>query len=613
MAVIFGIYDSHQSRILQIRKKIPDIFYGLQHLALREISFGNLVLWWKSCPSTPVSHAIDDNERAKRMAFVVGDYDSSYSIHSDAALRLLATNSKNDDYADISGKNGYYFAVVAEEYGRLILGTDVLGYFPLCYWSKDDVFLFGTSPELFKSHPLFDAKPNPQAIASLLLVSHITGGQTIYKGVRRSSPGYLLDWRPGRAPQEKSANPLVLTDTGFSRSFVDIQEEFADIFDSYLVPLRACPHIDFYLSGGQDCRLVAGYAGKHLSPESVRAVTVGRNSDMDLDFARNVSKELGWSQRVKDVEEQLFPQFAVSQIQLESFQGPFVNFSNATGRMLLAENDAPFLSGYAGDGIIGDKFIMSAFSRKSGLCCFDAMFESMNRYGYSQAEVVRLIAPIGSQADVEDVIDGLHHEWDSIQGYPFQRGWLSHLRYRNRLHAGSIVWRLSLGSWPLLPYIDRRLLDLAAGLPLNFLKDRLIQKSIIIRDFPALARLPLDRNSWESGYLVKSKKHLLLEGLRSMIKISWRLGAFFDRLERVGKTKYYFRIYDFNGAGWQAVRKAVEPYRPQCGNLLDPKAVDDFLPQAGTKTPFKDGIVDTWKTKTLAGLVLWNGLEAKKQ
>jgi len=606
------MYDFDPERRDQVIKRMPSCFARLSHLALNEASFGNFNIWWGASQSTPVSYAVEANGFMKRMAFVVGDYDAPYNSTSDAAIRLLKNTKVRDaGYEEISGKNGYYFAVVAEECGRLVFGTDVLGYFPLCYWAKDGVFLFGTSPEIFKIHPSFETEPDPQAIASILLLSHISGGRTIFKGVRRNSAGSLLSWQPGSNPCEKSANPLVLTDAGFSRPYADIQEEVSAIFDSFVKPLQTCSGVDFFLSGGQDCRLLAGYAGKHLSRESVQAVTVGRDSDMELKFARNVSKGLGWSQRVRDIEEFLFPQFAISQMQLESFQGPFVNFSNATSIRLLAENDSPFLSGYAGDGIIGDKFITSSFSRKSGLYCFDTMFESMNRYGFSQSEVARLIAPIGSEGDVRNVIDGLRHEWDGIQAYPFQRGWLSHLRYRNRLHAGSIVWRLSLGSWPLLPYIDRRLLDLATGLPLDYFHDRRIQKDILIRDFPRLAQLPLDRNSWEPGYLVKSKQRLVFEGVRSMIKISWRAGTLFDRLERRGKTKYYFRTYDFNSPGWQAVRREVESYRHHCGNLLDRKAVERLLPAAGVNTPVKNEIVDTWKTKTLAGLVFWNGLRTK--
>lgn len=612
MAIIFGIYDADQDRRNQAIERMPSSLSKIAHLDLHEASFVNFSIWWEASSSTPVSHAVEVNGVTKRMAFVAGDYDAPYSRISDAALRLLKnTNGRNGGYAQISGKNGYYFAVVAEECGRIVLGTDVLGYFPLCYWAKGDVFLFGTSPELFKIHPLFEVEPDPQAIISILLVSHISQGRTIFKGVRRNSPGYLLDWQPGSAPQEKSANPLVLTDAGFSRPYADIQEEVSAIFDSFMKPLQACSRVDFFLSGGQDSRLLAGYAGKHLPENSVQAVSVGRNSDMEVKFAQNVSRELGWSHRIRDIEQLLFPQFAESQLQLESLQGPFVNFSNSTSRSLLAESDSPFISGYAGDGIIGDKFIMNSFSTKTGMFCFDALFESMNRYGFSQSEVVQLIAPIGSKADVQDVIDGLRHEWEDIHGYPFQSGWLYYLRYRNRLHAGAIVWRLSLGSWPLLPYLDRRLLDLVAGLPHNFLHDRRIQKDILIRDFPRLAQLPLDRNSWEPGYLVKPKKRLLFEGIRSMIKVSWRLGTVFDRLQRRGKTRYYFRTYDFNGPGWQAVRQNVESYRQHCGNLFDPKTVEKHLPAAGVNTVVKNEIVDTWKTKSLAGLVYWNGLDKK--
>ena len=85
---------------------------------------------------------------------------------------------------------------------------------------------------------------------------------------------------------------------------------------------------------------------------------------------------------------------------------------------------------------------------------------------------------------------------------PFQKAWLFAMTHRVRFHVGSIIWRLSLGAWPLLPYYDRNLLDAVTAMPLNYLRGRRMQVDIIKREFPRLATLPLDRNAVGPDYLV---------------------------------------------------------------------------------------------------------------
>lgn len=610
MAVVLGMYDADSERLALARARVPASLAGGPHLVRREISFKNLCIWWEASASTPVSHAEDARGPVRRMVFAVGDPDSPGHKEA-AATRLLAEMGDGGrGHAAMIGRDGFHLVVMADEAGRIALGTDALGYFPLCFWEHNGIFIFGTSPELFTSHPNFSARPNAFAIASLLLFSHISGGQTVFEGVRRSTPGCCVLWRPGESPREEKVDPVVMSDAWFGLAYEDVREKVSGFFGDWFEQIRPNAKVDFFLSGGQDSRLVAAYAGKCLPRESVRAVSLGRDTDMELRFARNVTRALGWEHRVADVQEERFAEFASAQLRLESLQGPFVNFSNATGQSLLSESGSPFVSGYCGDIVIGDKHLMAGFSMKSGLFCVDELVSFMNRYGYARDDVAMLIAPLGGKEVVDDVIDGLRDDWNGIEGYPFQRVWLFAMTHRARLHVGSIVWRLSLGAWPLLPYLDRRLIELVSGMPLAFLKDRRLQRDILVRDFPELARLPLDRNSWEPGYLVKPRGRVVYEGFQTIANASWRLGQAFRRFARAQKTRYYYRTYDFNGPGWQAVRRMAEPFRQDGGSLLNPDIVRSVLPKADTFVPFSDGIVEPWRKKTVAGVLCWGGFRA---
>lgn len=610
MAVVLGIHDTDPERLAQARARIPASLSGLPHLARREIRFKNLCIWWEASASTPISHAEEEHGAVRHMAFVVGDQDGPG--HKDAAAtRLLSEmGAKGRGHAAMAGRDGFHLTVAADETGRIVLGTDAFGYFPLCFWAHDGVFIFGTSPELFVSHPSFSTRPNAFAIASLLLFSHISGGQTVFTGVRRSSPGCCVLWRPGESPWEEKADPVVMSDAWFGLTYEDVREKVSGFFGDWFERIGSNPKVDLFLSGGQDSRLVAAYAGKCLPRESVRAVSLGRDTDMELIFARKVARALGWEHRVADVQEEQFPDFATAQLRLESLQGPFVNFSNATGQTLLSESGSPFVSGYCGDIVVGDKHLMAGFSMKSGLFGVDELVNLMNRYGCSRDDVAGLIAPLGGKEVVDDVIEGLRDDWNGIEGYPFQRSWLFAMTHRARLHVGSIVWRLSLGAWPLLPYLDRRLIELVSGMPLAFLKDRRLQRDILVRDFPGLARLPLDRNSWEPGYLVKPRGRVAYEGFQTFAHISWRLGQAFKRFARAKRTRYYYRTYDFNGPGWRAVRRMAEPFRHDGGSLLNPDIVRSVLPKADTFVPFSDGIVESSGKKTVAGVLCWGGFRA---
>lgn len=603
MAVILGIYDPDKERRSVIRNRLPDSLSGLPHLTRRSASMQTLDVYWEASVSTPVSVATDRLADKERMAFVVGDYDAPYNATSDAAQRLLRRSAEQaPDIRCISGQNGYYLAMLFEDSPHLVLGTDALGMFPLYYWAKGDVCLFGTSPELFRLHPLFVAEPSVYAVASVLLISYSAGGQSLFKGVRRSSSGHLVDWTPQAGVSEAEANPVRMSDANFDQSYEACLEQVASYFDVFHKSLATLPEVDVFLSGGQDSRMVAGYVGKHLAKKAVRALSLGRRDDQELQYAMKVSRALGWRHRYQDVEFEKFPLFAARQLRLESLYGSFANLDTGTAQTLLAERGGPVFSGYLGDAVIGDGQIAYAVSPKTAQIDFEELFGNLNRYGFEIKDAAELLSGHGGRAALAEVVDGLRCEWDNIDALPFQKAWLFAMTHRQRIFIGSFIWRLSLGAWPLLPYLDRRLLDFVAALPLNYLSGRRMQADIIKREFPRLATLPLDRNAVGPEYLVTP---LYRKFLPPLSDVSWRLHRL---LERGRERRYYHRVFDFNNTGWQSVRREAERYRSQAGNLFAPEALSRLLPAAGTSLPCTNAVLDFSRTKALTGLVLWNGM-----
>ncbi|MEA1050964.1 asparagine synthase-related protein [Lamprobacter modestohalophilus] len=611
MAVILGIHDSNLDRRRVVRDRLPNSLSGILHLNLQrqEQSFHHIDLFWEASTSTPISSATDQLGSQKRLAWVVGDYDAHYALPSDAAQRLLKNTDRSiEDISAISGQNGYYMAILSNDASRIVLGTDVLGFFPLYYWSHNDIFLFGTSPELFRLHPSFPAKPSVYAIASILMFSHISGGQGIYEGVHRNAPGHLVKWTSETGAIEQEANPLRISQAGFCLAYPDTRTRVAECLKSFFKPLSNLSKVNVFLSGGQDSRLIAGLAAKHLLRDRVQAVSLGRGSDMELQYARKVSRLLGWLHTYHDIEENNFLQFATSQLRLESLQGPFVNFGYGTAQSLLGINNAPFLSGYVGDPILGDRQIFAAFSTSTGLFDFNNCISSMNRYGFAIDDVSDLLVFDDSLSVISDVLEALRTEWYAVDALPFQNTWLFKMTNRVRYHVGSIIWRLSLGAWPLLPYLDRHLLDTIAVMPLNYFTDRRIQSDIVKRDFPQLACLPLDCNSRVPGYLVKPLHRKIIDALPSVSVYSWRLHQWLEYYSSQKETRYYYRIYNFNGEGWCKLRQHADRYRRLNIDLLNPNAVDRLLPTADSTPDLSDGIIDSSKLKSLVGLMLWSRL-----
>ncbi len=166
-----------------------------------------------------------------------------------------------------------------------------------------------------------------------------------------------------------------------------------------------------------------------------------------------------------------------------------------------------------------------------------------------------------------------------------------------RYHSGSVAWRTSFGRWPVQPYADRDLLITAGGMPPATLGGRRAQTGILTRKFPELARLPLDRNSYDATAVV-SRSHLGPRISRRLSRAAFEINRSFGR-----ETRSYYRVFDINNPGWRAVRHEAERHRRNAEEIFDPVTLAEIVapPHVHVNVRVADGIVDTAGMKLRLG------------
>jgi hypothetical protein len=156
--------------------------------------------------------------------------------------------------------------------------------------------------------------------------------------------------------------------------------------------------------------------------------------------------------------------------------------------------------------------------------------------------------------------------------------------------------------------MDRRLLEVVSSMPLSYFKDRTIQVEILKRRFPALATLPLDRNSKQAGYLITPWSQRLRQAIPQAHEISWRLGSKLEGLFSRKESRHYYRSYGLDAPGWQAIQAEASTFEGSGIPFLKPKFFRDSLLRAAEPGRLGDAITTATGVKTVIGLAFYGKL-----
>lgn len=560
-----------------MRDVLPELA-PVDGLVLGQASLRNLAVAWAASPRAPIAQAADEDS----LAVIWGEpADDSGPV---GAMALAASRS-------MPAFDGF-FAALSCTRDELRVGADFFGLFPVYYASAPGVVLVGSSPELFCRHPLFPPLIDAAGLVGVLAIHAPVENRSLLAGITRLAPAHALSWKPARGISCIPNFDLDARDDYGHLSFDDHVVLLDAAYESALSrQVRGRTDTGLLLSGGRDTRMLAGYLHRlGLRPDSL---TLGRRSDHEAVCARALARELGLRHLLRAPNPADLPAAALRQARWEHLATGFSNVHmwNAVGHLALLP--PRFVTGYLRE-------VRDYMTVAGG---FTALLDTDHHRGFRRAELERLLRPRWREV-VADRFGALERCFDASSRHVGERPWRFQLAHAWRSHAGGVPWRLTFGSWPLLPILDRSLFRLLASLPDSTMAGRRTQDELLRSRFPSLARLPLDRNSDDTipiqpSWLRQRSNGHIVRWRRLRRQVLRRLGL-------GGERRWYVRTYDPDGDGWRRVRALAEPFRDRVTRLFDAKELDRWLPGPGATLGLADPVSDGFRPRLLLGLMLWS-------
>ena len=600
MANFILIIDPDPERRSHYIKTIKPHLPLVEGLNTNSCSTGDFDAIWAASPHAPISYLAD----AGGATIVWGE-----AIAQTSSERIDASTLKNiwktAPNQVLPSFDGFHAVAVYHPHLGLSVAADLLGLFPIYYYIYNDVALVGSSPELFRHHPLFQPVFNPTGLVGILLTNGIFDGQTLWQNVRRLEAGHCLTWQAKNAPKETRQYQIPddsgeYTNTSFAQQ-LDILEQVLDRAIARHAPTGN--RYSLFLSGGLDSRMLAGFL--HRQAVDTVALTVGKRSDLEMECAIPVARTLGFKYHTTALPDNQYPGYADLVVNWEHLANgcdSIMGLGWGVGSQL--RNLAPrVISGFLLDRVIGGK--STYYLSEKGLS-FESFFpQGINRCGFTPQLLQRLLRREVFGDLVQERCDRIRSVYESYSDVEFKRTWWFELYHRQRLLIGSIAgWQLSFGAWPVLPCLDWQVLKTTTALPVESLAQRRAQYELVRTRFSPLAQLPLDRNDFNTEPLQLTGRGQRYIRRFYEMQAKWRQ---FQQQKLGYERRHYYRTFDLNNPGWRLVRQQAEPYREQVGHLFHEEVLNELLPPPNQPIQFAiDPITESSKLKVLLGFLLWS-------
>ena len=598
MANFIGLIDPDVDRRKRFIRVIEPKLPLVDGLIGGQINAEDCCVVWAANESAPIDSVADD----KGLSVILGEaIQQGTGLHLDAKkirAHFAHVKEKTPEACD-----GFHVSLVYESSRGIVIGTDPLGLFPVYYYATDQVLLVGSSPELFRYHPVFKLELNPAGLVGILLTNGLVDGQTLFRGVSRLSSRSILCWQKQTEAKEIAQFEWPLSmrhyDLPFSAHIDLIHDTLNTLIRRYASNTQ---RVGLLLSGGRDSRMLGGYLKQNNA--DVIALTLGQATDIDRQCARRVAECLGFEHNCTDVDYADYARCAKMSVQWEHLTSGLNNITDWVAYGKFRGTAPRFALGALCDAIIGGSNIVPAYSKETGKLSFDQLFKSINKRGIPLNILQSLLR--------QEVFGDLKNEtlarcqelYNGYSEHEAQRGFCFSLEHHERFHVGSMAWACSFSAWPVLPFCDLALLNVACGMPAASLAERRLQDSILCSYFKKLASLPLDHNNYETTPLLLETGPLLQLCLQSLLN---RFGLSTGRKStRVKKEqRYHYRIWDLNNPGWFSVRREVEKYREYASAYFNRNVFDKVLPPPDQPFTYDSVVWEASGPKLLLGFLIW--------
>ncbi|MEN7342384.1 MAG: asparagine synthase-related protein [Pseudomonadota bacterium] len=502
--------------------------------------------------------------------------------------------------------DGYYAAAdIDADSQSMTIGCDALGLFPIHYWTNNkDVCLVASSPELFRYHPAFEPRFNMKGLVGILLTHGQVSGEGLWKDVTRLTPGKRLRIRDFKAEEIHGfdlSEPAVSGSLPFSaqvdRLYDALTQSVAKLKDDNQT-------YTLLLSGGLDSRMVQAFLAENgIEPH---AITQGLAADLEAHCASAVAKAYNLRHEIIEPDKANYPGVASLMARWEHVGTGFTNIREWWTQGELAKRGTRVATGLLADSLLGGTCHSWAYSDEDGTISREHFLSQMPNLGIAEEILRKLLEKPGHAHLVDQCQEELKDEFYAFSDSIANCAWRYDLAHGQRYHVGGVAWRLSFGSWPVIPLLDQNLLRVVASMPSSCMADRELQLGLVRDKFPDMARLPLDRSDLLDTY----PQYITAEGRELLDQNLWKARMLMRKmlgpLQRNTEYRYWHRVNNFQGELWREVRADVEPFKRNVEHLFDAEFLNTLVPDPSIKYPPPAPWVSEAGRKMLMGLVYWS-------
>lgn len=223
-----------------------------------------------------------------------------YRFHTDTDTEVILALYEHYGVEAFSRLNGMFaFALWDTQKQSLLLVRDRLGKKPLYWGVFDGTLLFGSELKVLMCHASFKKEIDPWAVQLYLTHEYVPTPFSIFKGVRKLSPGNYMEYQSGKTCEEKKFWDI--PHVASTLSFDEAKGRFDELMQASVARrLVSDVPLGVFLSGGLDSSTIAYYAQK-VSTERVQTFSIGfSNSDFDESaYAIEVARALGVSHTIE--------------------------------------------------------------------------------------------------------------------------------------------------------------------------------------------------------------------------------------------------------------------------------------------------------------------------
>ncbi|MFT4175077.1 MAG: asparagine synthase-related protein [Luteolibacter sp.] len=359
---------------------------------------------------------------------------------------------------------------------------------------------------------------------------------------------------------------------------------------------RCLENLDSLFSGGLDSRLVLAYLTKmNVFP---RCRTHGFPTDDEVILAKRASRKIGceWTGVPDD--------FTYMEPAARAEVGLFSLGSGMSSLFLMMDVLRPepkaeaTVNGFALDTVFDRINGIEDFTRGRS---FEEEFQrKMNNFGIPPEQLKRLFRSPEQRDAVDAAIEEMKEEWNGLSEDPLLRIWQTTQHFRTSHHIGGVVWKNSFASWPVSVGYDLPMLRRLLEFPVEMYEKRKLQREMLAKINPALARIPLDGNSRKPMPVIDTFVERLKRSLRR------RRGRGQRRKGGGIETRRYVRMLDVNNEAWADLRRTADAKRASLERIFDSGELNEYFPPFPQRVPIeKDPIGEHAGRRMLVGLALY--------